>query len=98
MGNGVNAVGKIKHSGSVKEKVLDILKKIGAFFVFIWGKLVKFFLFLKDKIADIWDSFMGKNGRKFGIRYKIIIGFLIPIIFITIVGLVSPTQSFNQFH
>ena len=84
---------KKKNSGSSDNKILFILKKIGCFFVFLKDKIVDFFVFLKDKIVDIWDAFMGKNGRKFGIRYKILLGFIVPIIFITVVGIVSYSKA-----
>ena len=84
---------KKKNSGSSDNKILFILKKIGSFFVFLKDKIVDFFVFLKDKIVDIWDAFMGKNGRKFGIRYKILLGFIVPIIFITVVGIVSYSKA-----
>ena len=90
---GGEEVPKKKNSGSSDGKILAILKKIGSFFVFLKDKIVDFFVFLKDKIVDIWDAFMGKNGRKFGIRYKILLGFIIPIIFITVGGFASYSKA-----
>lgn len=84
---------KKKKSGSSDGKVMSILRKIGGFFVFLKDKIVDFFVFLKDKVVDIWDAFMGKNGRKFGIRYKILLGFIIPIIFITVGGFASYSKA-----
>ena len=90
---GGEEVPKKKNSGSSDGKILAILKKIGSFFVFLKDKIVDFFVFLKDKIVDIWDAFMGKNGRKFGIRYKILLGFIIPIIFIIVGGFASYSKA-----
>ncbi|MBR4777943.1 MAG: methyl-accepting chemotaxis protein [Lachnospiraceae bacterium] len=84
---------KKKNAGSFGEKVLNILKIIGSFFVFLKDKIVDFFVFLKDKIVDLWDGLMGKKDYRFGIRYKILLGFLIPLIFITIVGIVSYSKA-----
>ena len=87
--NGGEAVGKKKKADSSDGKVLAILKKIGSFFVFLKDKIVEFFVFLKDKIVDLWDVIIGKRDYRFGIRYKILIGFLIPIVFIIVIGLAS---------
>ena len=86
-------MGRKKNSSSSGGKLMDILKKIGSFFIFLKDKIVEFFSFIFDKLTDIWDSFMGKNGRKFGIRYKILLGFLIPIIFIIVVGIASYSRA-----
>ena len=84
---------KKKSSGSFGEKILFILKKIGTFFIFLKDKIVEFFCFLGEKISDAWNGFMGKKGYKFGIRYKILLGFFIPIIFITVVGIASYSRA-----
>ncbi len=90
---GGEAVGKKKKSDPSDGKVLNILKKIGSFFVFLKDKIVEFFVFLKDKTTDLWDVIIGKRDYRFGIRYKILIGFFIPIVFIIIVGLASYSKA-----
>ena len=75
-------MGKKKDAGSFGKKVLN-------FFVFLKDKIVEFFVFLKDKIVDLFDIIIGKRDYRFGIRYKILIGFLIPIVFIIVVGFAS---------
>ena len=83
---GGEAVGKKKDAGSVGKKVLN-------FFVFLKDKIVEFFVFLKDKIVDLFDIIIGKRDYRFGIRYKILIGFLIPIVFIIVVGFASYSKA-----
>ena len=90
---GGEAVGKKNKTDPSGGKVLEILKKIGSFFVFLKDKSVEFFVFLKDKIVDLWDVIIGKRDYRFGIRYKILIGFLIPIVFIVVIGLASYSKA-----
>ena len=86
-------MGKKKKKDTSGRKSTGALGKVGSFFIFLKDKIVDFFDFLKDKIVDIWDAFMGKNDRKFGIRYKILLGFIIPIIFILVVGLTAYSKA-----
>ncbi|MBR4816703.1 MAG: methyl-accepting chemotaxis protein [Lachnospiraceae bacterium] len=79
-------MGKKKDAGSFGKKVLN-------FFVFLKDKIVEFFVFLKDKIVDLFDIIIGKRDYRFGIRYKILIGFLIPIVFIIVVGFASYSKA-----
>lgn len=84
---------KKKNSGSSDNKILFILGKIGSFFIFLKDKLLDFFDFIKDKFSDLFDKLFGKKGYKFGIRYKIILGFVIPIFFIIVVGIASYSRA-----
>lgn len=82
-----------KNSGSSDNKILFILRKIGSFFIFLKDKILDFFDFIKDKFSDLFDKLFGKKGYKFGIRYKIILGFVIPIFFIIVVGIASYSRA-----
>ena len=84
---------KKKNSGSSDNKILFILRKIGSFFIFLKDKILDFFDFIKDKFSDLFDKLFGKKGYKFGIRYKIILGFVIPIFFIIVVGIASYSRA-----
>ena len=84
---------KKKSSKTSGNKVMDILSKIGGFFVFLKDKIVDFFCFLKDKIADLWEKLFGNSDIRFGIRYKILLGFVIPLIFILVVGIASYSKA-----
>lgn len=84
---------KKKNSGSSDNKILFILRKIGGFFIFLKDKILDFFDFIKDKFSDLFDKLFGKKGYKFGIRYKIILGFVIPIFFIIVVGIASYSRA-----
>ena len=84
---------KKKSSGSSGGKVMDILRKIGGFFVFLKDKIVDFFCFIKDKVSDLWDKLFGNSDFRFSIRYKILLGFLIPIAFIIVVGIASYSKA-----
>lgn len=84
---------KKKNSGSSDNKILFILKKIGSFFIFLKDKILDFFGFIKDKFSDLFDKLFGKKGYKFGIKYKILLGFVIPIFFIIVVGIASYTKA-----
>lgn len=84
------------------KKTAAFFKKIGSkiapAFHTVGQKLAPFFRALGKKLAPLWKKFMAvmsdvMNGSFFTIRNKLVLGFLVPVLFMIIIGVVAYNKA-----